>query len=46
MDNIQELPYPVGTVLKEQEIYELCPRVEALRKMLKVKIDEKEPPDI
>ena len=23
MDNIQELPYPVGTVLKEQEIYEV-----------------------
>ena len=29
----------------DNEIYELCPRVEKLRKILKNKIDEKEKPD-
>ena len=35
----------INQFYKEHEIYELCPRVEALREILKVKTDEKEKPD-
>jgi len=35
----------IGKYYTENQIFELCPRVEALRKLLKEKTDEKEKPN-